>query len=451
MSFEHGKENIEIIRNHIQDGNGSALGALLNEVHHADIAEIFDDLNFEEAKFLLQSIDEVLAADTLMEVDEDLRDRMLKSSTDQEIANQINSLDSDDAADLIGDLSDQRQADIISNMEDIEHASEIVDLLNYDEDSAGGLMQKEYIKANVTWPVNRTVVELRKQAEDVERVFTIYVVDQNEHLLGVLSLKRLLFAQPNTKIEDLYMSKNIISVKTSDDKESVAQIMQKYDLVTVPVVDLVGKLVGRITIDDVVDVIREEAEKDYQMASGLSENVDADSSIWKTMRARLPWLILGLLGGLGSVFIMEGFEEALTKYKQLFFFTPLIAAMAGNVGVQSSGIIVQGLANKSIQSGGLWKRLGKEIGTSFLNGIALAILVILFGIALDYDMNFYLTIASSLIIVILIAAVIGTSIPLILNKWGIDPALATGPFITTSNDIFGIFIFFYLAKVILGF
>lgn len=451
MSYEHSKENIDQIRHYILEENDEAIGALLNEVHHADIAEIFDDLNFEEAKFLLQSIDEELAADTLMEVDEDLRERMLKSSSDQEIADKISSLDSDDAADLIGDLSDQRQADIISNMDDIEHASEIVDLLNYDENSAGGLMQKEYIKANVSWPVNRTVVELRKQAEDVERVFTIYVVDPNEHLLGVLSLKRLLFAQPNTKIEDLYLSKNIISVKTSDDKESVAQVMQKYDLVTVPVVDFVGKLVGRITIDDVVDVIREEAEKDYQMASGLSENVDADSSIWKTMRARLPWLILGLFGGLCSVFIMEGFEEALTKYKQLFFFTPLIAAMAGNVGVQSSGIIVQGLANKSIQSGGLWKRLGKEIGTSFLNGVALAILVVLFGIALDYDMNFYLTIASSLIIVILIAAVIGTSIPLILNKWGIDPALATGPFITTSNDIFGIFVFFYLAKVILGF
>ena len=450
MSYEINKENIESLKLLIEAGNEQEIGLLLNEVHHADIAEIIDELNFEEAKNLLQFIDNDLSAETLMELDDDLRDRLVKSSTNEEIAHQINSLDSDDAADLIGDLSDDRQAGIISNIEDVEHASEIVDLLNYDEDTAGGLMQKEYIQAKVHWPVNRAIVELRRQAEEVERVFTIYVVDENDHLLGVLSLKRLLFAQPTSIIESLYQHKNIISVPTSEDKESVAQIMQKYDLVTIPVVDLAGKLVGRITIDDVVDVIREEAEKDYQMASGISENVDADSSVWKTMRARLPWLIVGLLGGLGSVFIMEGFEEALTKYRELFFFTPLIAAMAGNVGVQSSGIIVQGLANKSIQSGGLWKRLGKELGTSFLNGIALAILVVLFGIALNYDMAFYLTIASSLVIVILLASVIGTSIPLILNKWGIDPALATGPFITTSNDIFGILIYLYIAKLILG-
>lgn len=448
--MEELKNHIDHIKVLIEQGSQNELNDLFKERHPADIAEFVDDLNTNDAKFLLSSLEEQMRADVLIELDEDLRDKILRSSTSEEIAEQLKSLDSDDAADILGDLSNEQQQEIISNIDDMETASEILDLLNYDEDTAGGLMQKEYIQAKVSWPVNRTVIELRRQAEDVERVFTIYVVDDHEKLLGVLSLKRLLFAQPTTKIESLYQEKNIISVKTSDSQEEVAKIMQKYDLVSLPVVDLAGKLVGRITIDDIVDVIREEADKDYQMASGLSENVDADSSVWKTMRARLPWLILGLIGGLCAVFIMEGFEDALSKYKELFFFTPLIAAMAGNVGVQSSGIIVQGLANKSLQ-GSIGKRLMKEIGTSALNGIALAILVIIFGIILNYEPNFYITIAGSLVVVILLAALIGTSIPLVLDKWGIDPALATGPFITTSNDIFGIFIFFYLAKLILGF
>lgn len=448
--MEELKNHIDHIKVLITQGSQNELNDLFKERHPADIAEFVDDLNTNDAKFLLSSLEEQMRADVLIELDEDLRDKILRSSTSEEIAEQLKSLDSDDAADILGDLSNEQQQEIISNIDDMETASEILDLLNYDEDTAGGLMQKEYIQAKVSWPVNRTVIELRRQAEDVERVFTIYVVDDHEKLLGVLSLKRLLFAQPTTKIESLYQEKNIISVKTSDSQEEVAKIMQKYDLVSLPVVDLAGKLVGRITIDDIVDVIREEADKDYQMASGLSESVDADSSVWKTMRARLPWLILGLIGGLCAVFIMEGFEDALSKYKELFFFTPLIAAMAGNVGVQSSGIIVQGLANKSLQ-GSIGKRLMKEIGTSVLNGLALAILVVIFGITLNYEPNFYITIAGSLVVVILLAALIGTSIPLVLDKWGIDPALATGPFITTSNDIFGIFIFFYLAKLILGF
>ncbi len=226
--------------------------------------------------------------------------------------------------------------------------------------------------------------------------------------------------------------------------------MTKYDLEAIPVVDDNNTLVGRITIDDIVDVLKEEADKDYQLAAGITQEVEADDSIIELTKARLPWLILGLIGGLGAVFIMEGFEDALTKYKRLFFFTPLIAAMAGNVGVQSSAIIVQGLANDNVK-GSLFKRLIKEVGLSLINGFVLGILVIIAGFFMDMELRFSFTVAISMMSVIIVAALVGTFVPIILDKRGIDPAIATGPFITTSNDIFGIFLFFYIAKIILGF
>jgi magnesium transporter len=290
---------------------------------------------------------------------------------------------------------------------------------------------------------------MRKQAEAFERVHTIYVIDDAEILKGRLSLKSLLTTSTKTPIKEVYNPK-VTSIKINEDDEEVAKIMQKYDLIVVPVVDELGRLVGQITIDDVVDVIRDEADKDYQMAAGITQDVEADDTIWQLTRARLPWLILGLFGGLGSVFIMEGYEEALNNYKHLFFFTPLIAAMAGNVGVQSSAIIVQGLANDNVK-GSLIKRLLKEVGLSLINGIVLGILVIIFGAISGLESTFSFTIALSMLCVIIVAALVGTFVPIILDKKGIDPAIATGPFITTSNDIFGIFLFFYIAKLILGF
>ncbi len=268
-------------------------------------------------------------------------------------------------------------------------------------------------------------------------------------MIGRLSLKDLIVAKNEQKISDIYIS-NVDSVNVADDIEDVAKIMQKYDLEAIPVVDDDQTLLGRITIDDVVDFIKEEAEKDYQLAAGLTQEVEADDSVWDLTKARLPWLVLGLFGGLGSVFIMEGYEEALNNYKELFFFTPLIAAMAGNVGVQSSAIIVQGLANDVVK-GSLISRLLKEVGLSLINGLALALLVILFGFITKMELDFTLTIAISMLCVIIVAALVGTFVPIILDKRGIDPAIATGPFITTSNDIFGIFLFFYIAKIILGF
>jgi magnesium transporter len=310
-------------------------------------------------------------------------------------------------------------------------------------------MAKELVKVQESWSVTGCMTEMREQAENVTRVHSIYVVDSKNKLKGRLSLKDLLTAPSHANISDVYIPQvDFVNVHTEGDE--VARIMQKYDLEAIPVVDEMGRLVGRITIDDIVDFIKEEAEKDYQMASGISENVEADDSLLRLTRARLPWLVLGLFGGLGSVYIMKGFEEALEQFPILFFFTPLIAAMAGNVGVQSSAIIVQGLANDNLR-GSLLQRLVKEVGLSLINGVALGILVILFGLIVGQDQLVSVTIAASLLSVIIVAALVGTFVPIILNKQGIDPAIATGPFITTSNDIFGIFLFFYISKLVLGF
>ncbi|PZD78498.1 magnesium transporter [Mesonia sp. K7] len=449
MQIEINKEFIERIEELIEEKNNQELKLHFEELHHADIAEILDELSLDEATYVIKLLGSEKTAEVLMELDEDDRDKILNNLTAKEIAEEIEEMDTDDAADIVSELSDDLKEQVIANIEDEEHADNIVELLRYDEDSAGGLMAKELVKANENWSVTGCMSEMRQQAEHVTRVHSIYVVDNKDRLRGRLSLKDLLTAPSDAQISDIYIDK-VDSVTVHTPGEEVARIMQKYDLEAIPVVNEMGRLVGRVTIDDIVDFIKEEAEKDYQMAAGISEDVEADDSIWQLTRARLPWLVLGLLGGLGSVFIMEGFEEALEKYRELFFFTPLIAAMAGNVGVQSSAIIVQGLANDNVK-GSLLNRLLKEIGLSLINGLVLGVLVIIFGFVNGMQLNFSLTIAISMLSVIIIAALIGTFVPIILDKQGIDPAIATGPFITTSNDIFGIFLFFYIAKIMLGF
>ena len=449
MSFEITKEYIQEIQQLIDEQNNDALLNLLGDVHYADIAELIEELNTDESLYLIKLLDSDVTSDVLAELDEDEREKILKGLSSKEIAEEIDELDTDDAADIIGGLPEEQKEEVISQLEDVEHAKEIVELLRYDEHTAGGLMAKELVKVNENWNVLTCVKEMRAQAEEVTRVHSIYVVDDDDVLKGRLSLKDLLTTSTRTAIKDVYI-KNVDSVNVNEDETDVARIMQKYDLEAIPVIDELGRLMGRITIDDIVDVIKEEAEKDYQLAAGLTEDVEADDTIWELTRARLPWLILGLIGGLGSVFIMEGYDEALSNYKELFFFTPLIAAMAGNVGVQSSAIVVQGLANDIIK-GSLFNRLLKEVSLSLISGLVLGVLIILFGLVTNMDLRFSFTVAISMLCVIIIASLVGTFVPIILDKRGIDPAIATGPFITTSNDIFGIFLFFYIAKLILGF
>lgn len=449
MQFQVSDELISKIKYLIEENNDEELLLHLEEVHHADIAEIITELSLEESTYLVKLLDSEKTAEALMELEEPIRERILETLSAKEIAIELEEMDTDDAADIISELSLERQQDVISEMEDEQHADDIVELLRYDENSAGGLMAKELVKVNENWSVTGCMAEMRKQAENVTRVHSIYVVDNRNKLKGRLSLKDLLTASSNENISDIYIpSVDYVNVHTEG--EEVARIMQKYDLEAIPVVDEMNRLVGRITIDDILDFIKEEAEKDYQMAAGISEDVEADDSIWRLTRARLPWLILGLFGGLGSVYIMQGFEGALEKFPILFFFTPLIAAMAGNVGVQSSAIIVQGLANDNLR-GSLFNRLLKEVGLTLINGLVLGFLVIMFGLIVGQQPEVSYTIALSLLIVIIFAALIGTFVPIILDKQNIDPAIATGPFITTSNDIFGIFIFFYISKTILGF
>jgi magnesium transporter len=450
MEFKISKDFIAQIEQYISENHEEQLIALLEDIHYADIAEIMGELDSSEASYLFQILDSEKTAEILLELDEEVREKILKDLSPKEIAEELDELSTDDAADIIAELPEDRKDEVIQELLDADHAKDIVDLLRYDEDTAGGLMGKELVKVNENWNVLTCVREMRMQAENVQRVHSIYVVDDENKLKGRLSLKDLLVTSTKTPISEVYIPKvDFVKVTTPD--VEVARIMQKYDLEAIPVVDELGRLVGRITIDDIVDVIKEEADKDYQLAAGISQDVEADDSIWVLTKARLPWLILALLGGFVSVRVLGIFEGAMEHHKELFFFTPLIAAMAGNVGVQSSAIIVQGLANNSI-SGSLWSRLVKEVLLTLLNGSILAIILILgshFLLDVSYDVG--LTVSVSLVSVIVIASLIGTFVPILLNKFGIDPALATGPFITTSNDICGILIYFSIAKIILGF
>jgi magnesium transporter len=449
MRFELTKEYLQAIETAIESNDTSWITENILELHDADIAAIIGELDHEYATDLFNRIPSDRKGDILIELDDDSRDHLLKGISAIDLANQLESLDSDDAADLISELSANEIEEVISHISDNEAAGDIVDLLNYDEDTAGGLMQKEFIKAKMDWPVNRCVVELRRQAEEVEKVYTIYVVDDDDKLVGFLSLKRLLFASPRTKIADLYQSKNIISVKTSDDDEDVARIMEKYDLVSVPVVDLQNKLVGRITIDDVVDVIKEEADKDFQLASGISDKIESHSSVWRISKARMPWLLIGMLGGVLGAQVISGFEGGISEVPALAFFIPLITAMGGNVGVQSSAIVVQSLAKGNNQFGSIFKKIGKEALVAVVNGLVLS--AIIYGIAYIFDSSTLgLVVSLSLFTVIMFAAVFGTLIPLMLDRYRIDPALATGPFITTLNDVLGLFIYLTIGLLLYG-
>ena len=440
-------ELISKILDFINLSDDNSILETLSNYHHADIAEIIEELNSEEATYIIKLLDSEKTSDVLMELDDDYREKILKNLSIKEIAEEVEELDSDDATDIISELPEEKQKKVISKIIDAEHKADIKELLKYDEDSAGGLMAKELIKVNENWTVTRCVKEMRSQASEVTRVHSVYVVDNDDILLGRLSLKDLLVANPKTKIRSIY-KKNVDHVYDTDSAESVASTMQKYDLGAIPVVNKKKKLLGRITIDDIVDLIKEEAEEDYQLAAGILQDVDVDDTIFELTKARLPWLIVGLIGGIGAAFVMVGFDEILIQNEILFYFTPLIAAMAGNVGVQSSAIIVQGLANDDIR-GSINNRLIKETLLSILNGVILAILLFLFIYFWKGDTNIALALSVALVAVVIVAGIIGTFIPLFLNKRGIDPAIATGPFITTSNDIFGILIYFMVAKLIL--
>ena len=446
MNFQITEIFIEKIKFLIKEKKEIEIKSLLEDKYPQDVAEIISKIELKDGKYLFELLKKK-SPEILIELDDELREKILLGLSTKKIAkNLIENLESDDAVDLIQDMSDPMQKEVLSQIKNQKYVDSIEDLLSYPEDSAGALMGKELIKVNKKWSVIRCLGEMRKQAENIDEVYTIYVVDKFEKLLGTVSLKKLLITPEKTFIEKIY-NKNIISVSTDTRDENVVRIMNKYDLIVLPVTDKSGKLVGRITIDDVVDVMKEEAEKDYQMASGITKNVDANDNIIRLIKARIPWLIIGLIGGIIGSKIIHIFLEP--KDSLQLAFIPLIAAMAGNIGVQSAAIVVQDIASNNLKDKWVNKFI-KELSVSAFNGLICGIIIFIFCY-LNYGLNetkFSISLSISLVVVMIYAAIFGTFIPLLLNKFRIDPALATGPFITTMNDVIGLLIYFVISEYI---
>tara|TARA_B100001057_G_scaffold501278_1_gene623103 strand:- start:16132 stop:17478 length:1347 start_codon:yes stop_codon:yes gene_type:complete len=446
MNFQITEIFIEEIKLLIKEKKEIKIKSLLEDKFPQDIAEIISKIDLEDGKYLFELLKNK-SPEIFIELGDKLREKILLGLSTKKIAkNLIENLESDDAVDLIQDMSDPMQKEVLSQIKNQKYIDSIEDLLSYPDNSAGALMGKELIKVNKKWSVIRCLGEMRKQAENIDEVYTIYVVDKFEKLLGTVSLKKLLITPEKTFIEKIY-NKNIISVSTDTEDENVVRIMNKYDLIVLPVTDKSGKLVGRITIDDVVDVMKEEAEKDYQMASGITKNVDANDNIIRLIKARIPWLIIGLIGGIIGSKIIHIFLEP--KDSLQLAFIPLIAAMAGNIGVQSAAIVVQDIASNNLKDKWVNKFI-KELSVSAFNGLICGIIIFIFCY-LNYGLNetkFSISLSISLVVVMIYAAIFGTFIPLLLNKFRIDPALATGPFITTMNDVIGLLIYFIISEYI---
>ena len=447
MQFEINKESIDLLRELVVQENKDDVAKIMEELHPADIAEVMEYLNIEEAKFIYLLLDDEKASDVLVEIPENDRKRFLKVLPPEFIASKfIEHMDSDDAADVVAELDEDLKKEVLSEIEDLEQAGDIVDLLEYEEDSAGGIMAKELVAVNENWTVATCLKEISRQAEEVDEIYYIYVVDDTRKLKGVLSLKKLILNHVNTKISNIY-DQDVNMVTTDARQEEVAEVMDKYDLVAIPVVDGIGRLKGRITIDDVIDFVREEAEKDYQMVSGITGDVEPGDKVWEILKARLPWLLIGLLGGILGAVVLNSNEEALSEYTELAFFIPLIAAMAGNVGVQSSSIVVQSIASGVKQFESTSRKILKEVSVALSTASIFSLLIFLYNFFTQGNMDLTKTVALSLFVVILFASFFGTVIPMILNRFKIDPALATGPFITTTNDILGLLIYLVIANL----
>lgn len=449
MEFKISKAFISELEQLIQTQNDPQLEVVLNDMHHADIAEILDELDFDDATYIFRVLDSEKTSEILLELEDDLRENILSRLSPKEIAEEIDELNTDDAADIIAELSKSRKEEVISELLDVEHAKDIVDLLRYDEDTAGGLMGKELIKVNENWSVLTCVKEMRLQAENVSKVYSVYVVDDENRLKGRLSLKDLLTTSTKTHISDIYIRKiNFVSVDIED--VEVARIMQKYDLDAIPVVDEMGCLVGLITIDDVIDVIKDEADQDYQLAAGITQDIETNDSIFELTKARLPWLIIGMLIEIVASFVLKTNQGAFQKYSTLIIFVPLLSATAGNIGVQASAIVVQGLANGTLKEFSR-QYFSKEIAVAMISGTIISLFLLAYHSFMYQQYQVGLAISISIIVVILFAATLGTLVPLFLHKNKIDPAIATGPFITTTNDVFGIILYFGIAQLILGY
>lgn len=437
------------VKNYLAAGDMDKLQLLLNDLYPEDIAELFQNLVPEEMQEVLELLPKDEAVSTLSSLDEDLRIKLLKLYTPDYISKEfVDYMDSDDAADMLNELPADMAEEIIALLTDDEQARNVTSLLRYKEDTAGGLMAKELIKVTIDWTLAECVEEIRKQAENVDVVYSVYVVDSKHRLKGIVSLKSIILSPAHVKVESIY-NPDIQEVTTHTPGEEVAKIMNKYGLVALPVVDALGRLMGRITIDDVVDFIKEEADKDYQLMSGISEDVELTDKVWILSRARLPWLLIGLLGGIAGSRVVGLYEGELLIHPQMAFFMPLVAAMGGNAGVQSSAIVVQGLANNTMGTKDIMPKLGKEFMVALINGLICSMVILGYNLIIGSPQSLSLTVASALLSVIIFASILGMVIPLLLDKAKIDPALATGPFITTTNDILGLGVYFTIGQIML--
>ena len=450
MRTELNREFIDQLKEYIGQQASAEVKNMLEDLHSADIAEIMQELSMDEAQYLYLQLDGELASDVLVEIPEDDRNRFLKILSPDVIASQfIGYMDSDDAADVIGDLDEEMKEAVLREIEDKEQAGDIADLLGYDEDTAGGLMAKELVKVNENWSVQTCLKEISVQAEEIDEIYYVYVVDDDNILKGILSLSKLIQKPTHTKVIDM-ITEEVHSVKTDTSQEEVAQIMEKYNMVALPVVDHMGRLKGRITIDDVVDVIREEAGRDYQMVSGITGDVEPGDKIWQQTRARVPWLIIGTVGGLIGARVLGSNAGTISQIPAMAFFIPLIAATAGNVGVQSSSIVVQNIASGSRNFDSIWEKLLKELAVGIVTALFFSLIIFVYNYLFSNNIQLTMAVSCTLFIVIIFASMSGTIIPLLLNKMKIDPALATGPFITTTNDVLGLLLYMLVAREFLG-
>ncbi len=447
---EYTDEYLEHIRKVIHDNDIDQARKELKELHPADIAELYQNLDLEEAEYLYKLLDEDTAADVLMELDEDDRRKLLDAMPAEQIAKQIDHLDTDDAVDLIQQLDEEDRDEILSHIDDVEQAGDIIDLLKYDEDTAGGLMGTEMIVVNENWSMPECIKQMRMQAEDMDEIYYVYVVDDDHKLRGVLPLKKLITHPSVSKIKHV-METDPVSVKVDTPIDDVTLDFEKYDLVAMPVVDSIGRLLGRITVDDVMDQVRESTERDYQLASGLSSDVDADDSIFAQTKARIPWLLIGIASGILASLILGTFEAKLEAVTALALFIPIIGGTGGNVGVQASAIVVQSLANGTLEIKEFSRQLGKEVLIGLMNATIISSVVLVYNlITLPHEFAVTISVAVSLFIVVMFATILGTVVPLTLEKLHINPALATGPFIQISNDIVGLVIYVQVATYFLG-
>ena len=442
------KDYIEQLKHIIEQKDDAQAQALIHDLYPADIAELYQELSLQEAIYLYLLMDGDKAADVLMELDEEDRHKLLKELPNELIAKRfVDNMETDDAVDLMRELDEDTQEEILSHIEDVEQAGDIVDLLKYDEDTAGGLMGTEMIVVNENWSMPKCIEEMRKQAEDMDEIYYVYVVDDDERLRGVLPLKKLITNPSVSKIKHV-MKKDPIAVRDSDSIEEVTETIDKYDLVALPVIDSIGRLVGRITIDDVMDEVREQHERDYQLASGISQDVETSDNIFTQTAARLPWLLIGMIGGLGNSLILGGFEGNLATNPKMALFIPLIGGTGGNVGIQSSAIIVQGLANNSLKEEDVLSQVFKEAVVALINASTISLIVFIYNFFFLGDRAVAASVSLSLFAVVIFASIFGTIVPMTLDKLKIDPALATGPFITITNDIIGMMIYMFICSAL---